>query len=126
MSDVDFLGSIASGLQPEETPEDHLRSYLQESEERYSTVVTEQEVQLPRHGAWEVGLLFIGDDRPSHSATQDFLNLLNSSNPRYTGWPVWLDSRNFSDESARPHVFENAWEALIVPLGQTGAVTLIL
>ena len=108
-----FLGSIASGLQPKETPEDHLRRYLQESEERYSTVVAERGVQLPPHGAWEVGLLLIGDI-PSHSANQEFLNLLNSSNPRYTGWPVWLDSRNFYDKSARPYVFGSVWEALIV------------
>ena len=113
----EFLGSMASGLQPEVTTEDHLRRYLQESEGRYSTAVAERKVQLPSHGAWEVGLLFIGDDRPSHSANQAFLNLLSSSNPRYTGWPVWLDSRNFSDESARPQVFKGAWEALIVTLG---------
>ena len=111
-----FLGSIASGLRPEETSEDHLRRYLQESEERYSTVTKERGVQLPPHGAWEVGLLFVGDDIPPHSANQVFLNLLNASNPRHTGWPVWFDSRNFRDESARPYVFEHAWEALIVKL----------
>ena len=103
------LGSLASGLQPEVTTEKHLQSYLQESAERYSTVVEERGVQLPSHGAWEVGLLFIGDDIPSHSANQEFLNLLNSSNPRYTGWPIWL----FSDESERPYVFENTWESFI-------------
>ncbi len=110
------LGSIASGLQPEVTTEEHLQRYLQESAERYSIVVEERGVQLPPHGAWEVGLLFIGDDIPSHSANQDFLNLLKASNPHYTGWPIWLDSRNFSDESARPRVFEGTWEALIVTL----------
>jgi len=107
------LGSLASGFQPEVTTEDRLKGYLQESAERYSTVVTEREVQLPPHGAWEVGLLFLGDDTPSHSANQNFLNLLNASNPRYTGWPIWLDSRNASDESARPYPFENTWEAFI-------------
>ena len=110
------LGSIASGFQPEVTTEEHLRRYLQESAERYSTVVTERGVQLPPHGAWEVGLLFIGDDIPSHSANQAFLNLLNASNPRYSGWPVWLDSRNFSNERTRPYPFEGIWEALIVTL----------
>ena len=112
----ELLGAMAGGLQPEETPEDHLRKYLQESGERYSTVVEEQKVQLPPHGAWEVGLLLIGDDIPSYSANQEFLNLLNASNPHYSGWPVWLDSRNFSDERTRPYPFEGAWEALIVTL----------
>lgn len=113
----EFLGSIASGLQPEVATEEHLQRYLQESEERYSTVVAERGVQLPSHGVWEVGLLFIGDDIPPHSANQEFLNLLSVNNPRYSGWPVWLDSRNLHDESAKPRVSENAWEALIVNLG---------
>ena len=111
----EFLGAMAGGLQPEETPEDHLRKYLQESGERYSTVVEERKVQLPPHGAWEVGLLLVGDI-PPHSANQEFLNLLNASNPRYTGWPVWLDSRTFRDKSTRPYPFESTWEALIVIL----------
>ena len=104
----ELLGAMAGGLQQKETPKDHLQKYLQESEERYSTVVEKQKVQLPPHGAWEVGLLLIGDDIPPHSANQAFLNLLNSTNPRHTGWPVWLDSSNFHDESARPYVFESA------------------
>ncbi len=109
----EFLGSIASGLQPEVTTEEYLQRYLHESKERYSTVVEERGVQLSPHGAWEVGLLFIGDDIPLHSANQAFLNLLNANNPRYTGWPVWLDSRNASDESAKPYPFEDTWEAFI-------------
>ena len=103
----ELSGALAGGLQPEMTTKDLPRKYLQESEERYSAVVEEREVQLPPHGAWEVGLLLVGDT-PPHSANQEFLNLLNSTNPRHTGWPVWLDSSNFHDESARPYVFESA------------------
>ena len=40
-----------------------------------------------------------------------------SSNPNYTGWPVWLDSRNFGDLTARPYVVTEAWEALIASFG---------
>ena len=113
----EFLGAMTGGLQPEEISEDRLRSYLQESEGRYSTVVEERGVQLPPHGTWEVGLLFIGDDIPQHhSANEAFLNLLNANNPHYnTSWPIWQDSRIFPDEF-KPRPFENAWEALIVIL----------
>lgn len=76
-------------------------------------VVGEQRIQPLSHGAWEVGLLIDGDV-PSHSASQELLDLLNSSNPRHTGWSVWLDSRNFGNESSRPYVFEGAWKALLV------------
>lgn len=96
-----------------------MREYLQESEKRYCEVVGERQVQLPPHGAWEVGLLIDGDV-PRHSGIQKFLNLLSSSNPRHTGWPVWLDSRGFPDKSARRHVFEGAWEALLVFLDSDG------
>ncbi|MCJ9671436.1 RNA-binding domain-containing protein [Neorhizobium sp. SHOUNA12B] len=44
--------------------------------------------------------------------TQEFLNTVASANPRYTGWPVWLDGRSF-DANERPYVVENTWETLI-------------
>ena len=108
----ELSGALASGLQPEVTTEDRLRKYLEESKERYSTVIEEWGVQLPPHGAWEVGLLLTGDI-PPHSPSQEFLNLLNSSNPRHTFWPVWLDSSNFHNDFSRPYVFERTWETLI-------------
>jgi hypothetical protein len=54
----------------------------------------------------------------------DFLNRVASSNPNYTGWPVWLESRSFTGKSARPRVIDRAWQALIVSLktGLTGHV----
>jgi len=48
---------------------------------------------------------------------QDFLNLLMSSNPRYTGWPTWTDSRTFRNENSRPRVAEGFWEAYIARFG---------
>jgi hypothetical protein len=38
------------------------------------------------------------------------------SDPKYTGWPVWLDARTLSDERSRPVVRGGAWETLIVAL----------
>ncbi len=111
----ELSGALAGGLQPEVTTEDRPRKYLEESRERYSTVIEERGIQLPPHGVWEVGLLLHGNI-PPHSANQEFFNLLNASNPHYTGWPTWLDSRSFDDKSKRPYVFEGTWEALIVGL----------
>jgi hypothetical protein len=92
-----------------------LRRYIQESEERYESVVKERNLTLPDHGAWEVGLLFMGEI-PQHSANRPFLNLLDSNNPDYTGWPVWLDSRGFSDRESHPYVVNGVWESLIVSM----------
>jgi hypothetical protein len=96
--------------------EELLRGYLQESEQRYQVVVAERNLSFPPHGTWEVGLLLFGDV-PPHQATKEFLNLLTASNPNYTGWPIWLDSREFGDRMARPYVFDGGWEALVVSMG---------
>lgn len=106
--------------QPEElhekTTEAVVLEYLQESAIRFNTVVKERNLSLPDHGSWEVSAVIIGTV-PPHSANLSFLNLLDSSNPNYTGWPVWLDSRGFTKKEARPYVFEGAWEAFICDLG---------
>jgi len=114
----EFASAISQKTEPEPTLEDLLRRYLQESEKRYESVVLERKLKLPEHGTWEVALLFIGDV-PPHTATRNFLNLLDSNNPDYTGWPVWLDSRGFSDQNSRPFVIDGVWESIVTSL-ETG------
>jgi len=41
------------------------------------------------------------------------LDVLFIHQPRLTGWPPWIDSRSFNDESSHPYVKERGWEALI-------------
>jgi hypothetical protein len=115
---VEFGSAMTKAAQPKEPTEELLRRLLQESEGRYKTVVSERKIELPEHGAWEVALILNGTV-PAHAANREFLNLLDSSNPDYTGWPVWLDSRGFTDQSSRPYVVNGVWEALIVSL-ETG------
>ena len=93
--------------------EELLLRYLQESENRFQTEAKERKVQLPEHGMWEVALRVI-DEIPVHDASYDFLNLLDVSHPRYTGWPVWPASWRFTDKGARPYIFQGAWEAFII------------
>lgn len=111
----EFASALSQRAEPEVTTEELLRRYLQESEERYESVIKERKLTLPEHGVWEVALLFIGEV-PKHSANKDFLNLLDSSNPNYTGWPVWLDSRGFRDSKSRPYIFDGVWEAMIISI----------
>ena len=66
-------------------------------------------------GSWHAGLVI----DPAHDnglPDQTFFRTIASSNPQYTGWPVWLDSSGFRDENAAPIVKDKAWEALIVSL----------
>jgi hypothetical protein len=108
----EFIAMVSQGLVPEATTEELLQKYLQESEDRFQAVAREREVQIPEHGVWEVALLLIGQV-PPHAANYEFLNLLDASNPRYAGWPVWPASWRFTDQSARPYIFHDAWEAFI-------------
>src|SRR5439155_25054779 len=107
------LVTVLRGNAPEATTEELLQQYLQEGEARFQAVTSERRVTLPEHGAWEVALLFMGQI-PQHRAKRAFLHLLAASNPHYTGWPVWLDSSGFTEQSARPRVFRGVWEAFIV------------
>jgi hypothetical protein len=111
----EFGAAMVKSAQPKETIEDLLRRQLHESENRFKIIVQEKGAKLPEHGSWEIALVLSGVV-PKHSANLEFLNLLDSSNPDYTGWPVWLDSRGFTDQSFRPYVLDGVWEAFIVNL----------
>jgi hypothetical protein len=54
-------------------------------------------------GSWSVALI-IDPPHTDKLPDQVFRSTIASSNPQYTGWPVWLDSSGFTDESARPKV----------------------
>jgi hypothetical protein len=88
---------------------------------RFRSRVTEKEMVLPAHGSWEVAAVVSGVPA-THSTNLKFLDLLLSRNPNYTGWPVWLDSRNFRNPEFRPYFVEDAWEALIVSLERYGHI----
>lgn len=110
-----FATAIAGNIKPEISNEDLLKEYLQESEQHYEQRLKKQNVHnLPKHGLSEVGLILKGTV-PSHRPNDEFLNLLRSSNPNYTGWPVWLDSRPLGGDY-RPYVIDGGWEALLISL----------
>lgn len=46
-------------------------------------------------------------------ANKEFISKIMGSNPNYTGWPVWIDSRGFHDKESRPYIKDLAWESLI-------------
>ncbi len=75
----------------------------------------EQRKRIANALTMHVGLAF-DPARPDALPTQEFLNKVSSSNPNYTGWPVWLDSRRFTEKRDHPYVTEGLWEALIFDL----------
>ena len=108
---MQIFSGIGNSIDNNNTP----KALLEESYERFQTIVDERNLTLPAFGSYEVSAVVSGELN-EHTTNTNFLNLLASSNPIYTGWPAWVDSRSFIDTSARPFVLDGYWEALIVRL----------
>ena len=93
---------------------EEIKEFFLNNEARYNFVLKERNIALLKSGLWEVGAIIKGVALTEHKTNQNFLKLLDTSNPRYTGWPVWVNSSNFSNSESRPSIIDNVWEALIV------------
>lgn len=113
---ADFVNAINGAVKPTESAHEKLQMIQSHGAQRYSKVLDDSGIKLPEHGTWEVCVVIQGDI-PEHKADKQFFNLLDSSNPDFTGWPVWLNSSNFSNKSCHPYVFQDAWEALVISVG---------
>ena len=112
------LGILISNTQPIiNTEEAEMKDFFLECETRYNQALAARNIIIPPHGFYEIGVIIKGNV-PPHKTDRNLLNLINSTNPRYTGWPVWINSSNFSDEGSRPYVQDGAWEALILTLSE--------
>jgi hypothetical protein len=98
----------------QESIKDRLKALLADGLNRFKTEVHDRGIKLPPHGSWEVALIIDGE-LPSLKL-DEFANVLHASNPGYTGWPVWLNSRHFSDAEARPYSLDGAWQAFIADI----------
>jgi hypothetical protein len=87
--------------------EEHFRKALAER------TLTPNERLLVEAGSWSIALII---DPPHAERMPDkvFLATLESSNPNYTGWPIWLDSHTFADQRHVLRIKGKAWEALIL------------
>jgi hypothetical protein len=115
------LRELAANLQEavahQESEGEALRRVLAQGLGRFRQVVTEGKLELPRHGSWEIASIVRGERPPARPNLQ-FLGTLLSSNPNYTGWPVWLNSRNFVDQTARPYLANRCGRRLSQGLGR--------
>lgn len=106
---VEALGGIRAAPP---SAKDRLTLLLDRGLERYKATVDEKKPELPEHGSWEVALIMEGAD-PDRLTDRSFLTLLGVSNPRYTGWAIWLDTSS-QPQSMKPRMIEDGWEALMV------------
>lgn len=99
-------------------PEKVTMELLQLGSERFEEVVAERGIESPPHGSWEVAGIIDGTTPIDHVADRPFLRLIGSSNPNYTGWPVWLDSSSFRNQDSHPYTYNDCWEAIIANFGE--------
>jgi len=66
---------------------------------------------MPINGLREVSLIIQGDFEPL--PVKHLLDKLFVRQPRYTGWPAWINSQGFTNLETRPYVKKGGWEALI-------------
>ncbi|MDR6827202.1 hypothetical protein J2X48_000920 [Bosea sp. BE271] len=66
--------------------------------------------------SWQIALV-VQPELNLREPDADFLREVLASNPRYTGWPVWLDSRGSGNIENQPVRTEDAWQALIAAPG---------
>jgi hypothetical protein len=110
---------VAAPLPPSLT--DKAQELLQEGERRGQAAIAARDLKPGEAAAlkglaWSVALV-IDPARLDAVPNRDFLNTVASANPQYTGWPIWLDSRRFTDQDSRPKIIDKAWQALIISLG---------
>jgi hypothetical protein len=108
---------LAANAPPPPTLRDRAESLLDDGERRFQTALQSrsldaEEQKLVTAGSWSIAMII---DPPKRDARPDrtFSSIIAASNPKYTGWPIWLDSSTSSTPENRPKVHENAVEALI-------------
>jgi hypothetical protein len=107
---------LGTAVEPDPTIDTQLLSLLDNGKARFSSALADRVTAFRDYGTFEVALV-IRDTVPPHTNGREFLSLLGASNPRLTGWPIWLDSTGFGDEKNRPYVLDSGWEALVISGG---------
>jgi len=118
------LGSenlLSLGLKPHATLQGRAISLLDEGLKEFERAAAERKLtgtalDMVNSAKFEVALI-VDPEKSGELPTLTFRQTLGSSNPNLMGWPIWLDSAGFVDETARPVVRQNQWEALIISGG---------
>jgi hypothetical protein len=101
-----------SGVRQQSSTE-RAREILDDGRRRCLGALSERSVDVSEVGVREAAVVVDGEV-PPHAVTNSFMQKLFVSQPRHTGWPVWLDSRPAKEEADRPRVSDGAFEALLV------------
>jgi hypothetical protein len=114
------LAQITQQTSPKSPPtlRDRTEDLLEDGEKSFQLAIesrslSEGERKQLAFGFWSVALII---DPPHSDAIPDqrFSSIIASSNPNYTGWPVWLDVTGTDNLDNLPKVKNRAVESLII------------
>jgi hypothetical protein len=115
-----FVATLQQAARPNPPPpslRERARELLQDGDTRFAAALAARPNNPQRlnedFGTWSIAVV-IDPMRPDSLPDANFFNVIAASNPNFTGWPPWFDSRAARDASAAPRVSDRAWEALIV------------
>ncbi|AZG10820.1 ATP-binding protein [Pigmentiphaga sp. H8] len=91
---------------------------LEKGAKRFAALIDERGIDITNHGWWDTALIIEGERAKEWHSTTEFLRLIESQNPDYTGWPVWVVPLV---SPHRPHVVNNRYEGLYGGFGQGDA-----
>ena len=112
------LPALREHLKPVQKLEDQAFTLIENGINTFKAAVNKRGVtsEFERVSAFlsmHVGLV-LDPPNPDELSTGEFMNKISASNPSYTGWPMWCDSRRFRNEEDQAIVLDGVWQALIV------------
>ncbi|MCE0497329.1 MAG: ATP-binding protein [Methylacidiphilales bacterium] len=94
--------------------EDRLFKLQQGSFQRFNAIVNHAEQQIPTNAGWWDVAAIIEGKVPERRCNSEFRNLIIRNNPRYTGWPLWVDGQGIKYARGQESPVDNFWECALV------------
>jgi hypothetical protein len=112
----DVIQELTSTLQKAQAPSpvQKVLNTLENGAGRFRQELTKTHSDLATRGISEFAFVIQLPTDTDLKLNTSFLNLLMSANPKYTGWPMFIDSRGSQNPAQRPSVVDGAWQAFLV------------
>ncbi len=100
---INYFQSKANNMSP-------IKSFILYAHKEYQSIANKK--TIPAHGSFQVAFT-INNTSENLAISETLLHKLKSSNPRPSGWPLWVILQNSSDEESRPKHSSDRWQAFI-------------
>jgi hypothetical protein len=106
----DFLLLPQNNNEPLQKDAHNVKNCLSYGYKEYDSIAKTK--KLPDHGSFQIAFT-IKNEIEKITISDSLLQIIRSSNPRPSGWPLWVVLQNSADEEKKPHHFSDRWQAFI-------------